>query len=684
MIEGTETDMGLGVLSRDAIERAIAEYDELGRDAFLSKHGFGRATTYALVVDGREYDPKAIAGVAYGFDHPEQGTLKNTEFNGGLQLRPAFRPTGFDVVLRTPADSSALQELFERFMTEYPAARSGPFRGDHAVQSLMRRLAEELQQSAPLTGRPEVAVKWSVGLGNWAGVPWVAFLDRRVTTSTQSGVYPVLLFREDMSGVYLTVAQGTQLIKQQGRQFMLDQLDKAATRVRKLISPDLLARGFVSNNNIRLGSGNLARDYAASTIVHKLYERGRVPPDSELLQDLDAALDLSDADIDHGRTTLAAHGGLETLPRVIDAFRGAVDASGLVVPPGYGDRVRSFISALVTKPFVILSGMSGSGKTQLALRFGEYLGSGPHGRRVLAVSVRPDWTGPEALFGYEDALRPAIDGKAAWFVPDTLAFLLAATDEPDMPYLLLLDEMNLAHVERYFSDFLSGVESRDAILPNLARGDDGEWRIASLTEPRVPIPRNVFVVGTVNVDETTYQFSPKVLDRATTFEVRTSTDELSHEVRRPTAVLPGEITHLRTLVNLVIDDTWQTGASQRVVVAAALRDLHQRLTGSDDEFGHRVFYESLRLAAALERSGVVDRNALLDHVVLLKILPRIHGSRRRAEPVLRRLAAFAADPEGPSEIDPAAVDDPAMPMTLAKLRRMLRAVEINQFVSFTD
>ena len=97
--------MGLGVLSREAIERAIAEYDELGRDAFLSKHGFGRATTYALVVDGREYDPKAIAGVAYGFDHPEEGTLKNTEFNGGLQLRPAFRPAGFDVVLRTTPDS---------------------------------------------------------------------------------------------------------------------------------------------------------------------------------------------------------------------------------------------------------------------------------------------------------------------------------------------------------------------------------------------------------------------------------------------------------------------------------------------------------------------------------------------------------------------------------------------------
>ena len=68
--------MALGVLSREAIERAIAEYDELGRDAFLSKHGFGRATAYALVVDGCEYDPKAIAGVAYGIDHPRTASSR--------------------------------------------------------------------------------------------------------------------------------------------------------------------------------------------------------------------------------------------------------------------------------------------------------------------------------------------------------------------------------------------------------------------------------------------------------------------------------------------------------------------------------------------------------------------------------------------------------------------------------
>ncbi len=670
--------MALGVLSRSAVEQAIAEYDELGRDAFLSKHGFGRATTYALVVDGREYDPKAIAGVAYGLDHPEEGTLKNTEFNGGLQLRSAFRPAGFDVVLRTTPGEVALHDLIDRFMSEYPDARSGPFSGNHTVQATLRSLVDAIAQSAPLLARPEVVVKGSVGLGNWASVPWIALLDKRITSSTQSGVYAVLLFREDMTGVHVTVAQGTQELKQQGRAYMLAQLELSARRVRDLVNADLVNRSFAADNAISLGGGTLARDYEASTIVHKLYERGSVPEDAEILRDLDAVLDLSDSFVASTKRPAES-----TLPDIAAAFRRAVDSSGLKVPTGHGDTVVALVAALVTKPFAILSGMSGSGKTQLGLRLGEWFGSGPNGRRFLPVAVRPDWTGPEALFGYEDALRPPKDGKAAWFVPATLDFLIAAAQEPDMPFLLLLDEMNLAHVERYFSDFLSGMETRDALLPNLIRGLDGEWRLRSSAEPLIALPRNVFVIGTVNVDETTYQFSPKVLDRATTFEVRTKTDELMLDVVRPNAVAPADVKHLRALVNLVLDDTWQQTSPGRAAVAEALRDLHGRLTASDDEFGHRVFYESLRFAAALEQLGVTERHQVLDHVVLLKVLPKIHGSRRRAEPVLNALAAFAANPDGPPDV--AGPDSgPALPMSASKLRRMLRAATINQFVSFTD
>ena len=175
------------------------------------------------------------------------------------------------------------------------------------------------------------------------------------------------------------------------------------------------------------------------------------------------------------------------------------------------------------------------------MRFGEWVGSDERGRpRSLVVPVRPDWTGPEYLFGYPDALRSAA-GKEVWAVPDALAFVLRAAAEPAEPYLLVLDEMNLAHVERYFADFLSGVESRRPILPVLAHAD-GEW-VAVEDANRVPLPRNLVVVGTVNVDETTYLFSPKVLDRAFTFEFRTAATDLDPALRRPTPVDAGDQVH---------------------------------------------------------------------------------------------------------------------------------------------
>lgn len=675
--------MTLGVLSKDAIDRAIAEFDELGRDAFLSKYGFGRATHYALVVDGREYDPKAIAGVAHGFDHPDEGPLKNTQFNGGLSLRRAYRPAGYDVILKVNVGETAIQALLEQFMGSYLDARNDKFSGSHPITSTMKSLVELIGQSGPAKSRPNVKVKGSIGQGNWAFNPWIALLDGRETKTTRTGVYPVLLFREDMTGVYVTVAQGTTELRDQiGRSEMLTQLQATAARVNQLDTSELMSRGFSFDDLISLGTGTLARDYEASTIVHKYYERGQVPEDSEILRDLDAVLDLADRNIESPASGQPAD-NISTLDTIATEFRAAVDSSGLRIPRGHGDLVNALLAALVTKPFVILSGLSGSGKTQLALRLGEWFGNGANGRRFLPVAVRPDWTGPEALFGYEDALRPSVDGRAAWFVPDTLRFLLSAADEPDMPYLLLLDEMNLAHVERYFSDFLSGFESRDAVLPNLALGDDGEWRLRDTHERLIALPRNVFVIGTVNVDETTYQFSPKVLDRATTFEVRTSTDDLFDDLVRPSAVHPGEVAHLRGLVELVLDDTWHRESPVVGPVATALRRLHSRLSETDDEFGHRVFYESLRLAAALAQLGVTERDHALDHLVLLKVLPKIHGSRRRAEPVLKMLASFAAEPEGVAEhptFDPATA---AMPLSASKIRRMLRDAEVNQFVSFT-
>jgi MoxR-like ATPase len=104
-------------------------------------------------------------------------------------------------------------------------------------------------------------------------------------------------------------------------------------------------------------------------------------------------------------------------------FVSAVEKTGMLLRE---DDVQAFLAALMTKPFAILTGLSGSGKTQLAKRLGEWFGSDSNGRpRYLVVPVRPDWTGPEYLFGYPDVLRSE-GTEEVWAVPDALEFMLRA------------------------------------------------------------------------------------------------------------------------------------------------------------------------------------------------------------------------------------------------------------------
>ena len=149
---------------------------------------------------------------------------------------------------------------------------------------------------------------------------------------------------------------------------------------------------------------------------------------------------------------------------VVERFAAASKASGLDYGARHDQLIRSFVTALATKPFAILTGLSGSGKTRLALAFGQWLGDDA----VRIIPVRPDWTSPDSLLGYEDPLAESSpDGRLRWVVPQALEFMLQAANNPDRPYLLVLDEMNLAHVERYFADVLSGMESGQGVLPNL-------------------------------------------------------------------------------------------------------------------------------------------------------------------------------------------------------------------------
>jgi MoxR-like ATPase len=825
-----------------AVRRAVQEFDQIGRDAFLDKYGFSPAREYVVVEDGRAYDSKAIVGAAHGHQRPELGPLDHTEFNGGEQTTSKLRSLGFTVERWSDFESATEgpAHWLAQFLDRYAFARNEAFSGSHEAAELLKRAAAAIARDLPAELRG-ARVRPSVGQGNWAACPWIAVLDPRVTTTTQEGVYPVVLIREDLEGVYVTIAQGvTKLKRQHGRPAAYEALRERASGLRPYLD-GLPVRGFSKGDDVSLGDSTLARDYAVSVVVSKYFPREgleqssldedlvavndayreliregvvgaapsslstaesrvlcvyvgdraqsnfeaggrrgwwgwkRAPGDAERVKvgdliafasgftggsprvdgsewqrhrlrrvvvgridkpafrtdeavmpdeiageaeypwklrftilgeemdvSLEASRQLNTSAVEALRLSAIAQGrggaapvvGSPLLERYLkpelmlqgstspadirslaDAFAEAVEHSGMRLAR---DRVIAFLASILSKPFSILTGQSGSGKTQLAMRLGEWCGEDAAGRpRYLVVPVRPDWTGPEFLFGYPDGLAERIEGRVVWAVPSVLEFLLRAHRDPGAPYALVLDEMNLAHVERYFADFLSGIESRQPVVPNLVPRE-GRW-VEAEAGGQLPLPSNLIVLGTVNVDETTYMFSPKVLDRAFVHEFRVSSEDLSPGLRRP-AALPAATDELQHhVVRLLQNDEWHFDHPHpdQPALVDELKRLHTYLARVNLDFGHRVLFEALRFASIANSAGLGGTDSVLDYIVMTKVLPKVHGSRQRLETSLLTLQLWAAGEE-------ADAPDRRLLQTAAKLERMIETLRDAQFVTFTE
>lgn len=583
----------------------------------------------------------------------------------------------------TSRDAGDFRGAILTILAGYKTARdSAAFSGDHPIFATFKTATQSLQASGGVSRYPHIAVSYSAGQGNWAKVPWIALMDDRVTRSTQQGLYCVYLFAEDLSGLYLTLNQGvTEPTRRLGTRGGRESLRSVVASVRPRVTDRLSTAGFSVDDGIDLRSStNLGSGYEASTIAYKYYPHRDVPTDEQLAKDLEVLLDVYENKVvptDQPDVDLAV---------VASEFSAALIEARIDFGQRHEERVRTFLSSLLTRPLVVLTGLSGSGKSQLAAKLGEWLGEG----QSLFVPVRPDWTGPEALFGYVDILQPAISaGRRVWSVPEVLAFFLRAVRDPVKPYLLVLDEMNLAHVERYFADFLSGMESGQPVLPNLIQEGD-RWVDAPDDANPLPIPRNLFVVGTVNIDETTYMFSPKMLDRSNVLEFRVTTEDLV-DAPRPQKLAPAAELSARALLTVAADDSWHIEHATEDVETymQAMRALHARLSRHSSEFGFRTFYDSVRYLAIYSAMGDATWTDCLDLQVVQKVLPRLHGSRRRLEPLLLDLAAFCMD-VGSVSADAGSTVDPVLeqtalvvlPRTWEKLRRMLLNLRTDQFASF--
>ncbi len=275
--------------SREQLTEAVNRFDRELRDS-LTWQGWQEKLSqrWALQHDGKLYPPKQIISLAAG--------VPVSQFSGGSETNEFLERHGFTVIALR-GDPLTLREGLETILQGYLEARqSEPFGSQSTIAHTFRQIESRFRSSESIKSRPSLRVTASYGRGNWANVPWIAFLDTQETDSTQRGVYVVILFRQDGAGAYLTYNQGvTDPIKQGGgREAGYAYLRARAVELRSECQ-QLTANGFQLDDSISLSNDpGLGQDYEASTIAHKYYAKGGVPEDAELLADLELLLSTYD------------------------------------------------------------------------------------------------------------------------------------------------------------------------------------------------------------------------------------------------------------------------------------------------------------------------------------------------------------------------------------------------------
>ena len=314
-----------------------------------------------------------------------------------------------------------------------------------------------------------------------------------------------------------------------------------------------------------------------------------------------------------------------TIKEKVDAIKTYIAARGFNYE---GDLIENFYLSLKSKPFVILAGTSGTGKTRLVKLFAEAIGA-----QMKLVPVRPDWSDSSDLFGHTD-----LSGN---FHPGAIIdFVKQAEWNKDTPHFLCLDEMNLARVEYYLSDFLSIIETRDRKANGAIETDsliDASYFQAQAAKEkygRVYLPDNLYIIGTVNMDETTFPFSKKVLDRANTIEfsfvnlmAKAAAGSTATPQKLDNAFLKTDYLYLQDCDDGDLVDS----------VCFNLEELNQILVKANLHVGYRVRDEVCFYMMNNKTAGLLPDDAAFDHEIMQKILPRIQGSSAAIKEVLSEL-----------------------------------------------
>lgn len=325
-------------------------------------------------------------------------------------------------------------------------------------------------------------------------------------------------------------------------------------------------------------------------------------------------------------------------------------------------REYAYMAAIKTKPFLILGGFSGTGKSLLvkSLAFttcpcdGVLNTSETSPGNYLLVSVKPNWHDATDITGFRSSVN------RNYYVTDFMRFLVKAKLHPNVPFFVCLDEMNLAPVEEYFADFLSVIESRkrkkdgtivtDAIVPasvfndkdyaddfdvflkiglkpinevkditeftaKVKESDSDEseffeqsWLVEELKRDGLTIPQNVIIIGTVNMDDTTNSFSRKVIDRAMTFETIVGTFDSSYF---DSDVTLGYVKNYRKgelfisdevrATEMMEDGRFTLSDEEKNRIIGFINDVNSDLQGTPFKISYRILNETILLYRAKQK-----------------------------------------------------------------------------------
>ena len=317
-----------------------------------------------------------------------------------------------------------------------------------------------------------------------------------------------------------------------------------------------------------------------------------------------------------------------------------------------------YLTAIRTKPFILLAGISGTGKSRIVRKLAQATNDidqfeNDDDRWKLQrpanfelIQVKPNWHNSMDVVGF----KSNINGEHYEFTP-FVDFIVKAWCHLDTPFFLCLDEMNLAPVEEYFAEFLSAIESRSI-------GDDGEFETDPIIKPfdsfgtelsgtmmhhfvemgyNIPkdvenrlrkkgltLPKNLIVMGTVNMDETTFSFSRKVLDRAMSIEMN-EVDYDGFIEGRTEYNIPRLVENNDLLVNRPVSAQEVKDGIEAQTVMDFLKGVNELLDGTPFKLGYRAANEAILYVAADKTIGADNIQAALDDFTLMKILSRIEG-----------------------------------------------------------